>query len=67
MLKPSQNEKGQKNFQLHRFFGPSYFDLALVTCLKYMEVACRVLHGHFGPVYVLQVSKNDDEKRCFLK
>ena len=25
------------------------------------------LHGHFGPVYLLQVSKNDDEERCFLK
>ena len=22
---------------------------------------------HFGPVYLLQVSKNDDEERCFLK
>ena len=21
--------------------------------------------GHFGPVYLLQVSKNDDEERCF--
>ena len=20
---------------------------------------------HFGPVYLLQVSKNDDEERCF--
>ena len=25
------------------------------------------LHGYFGPVYLLQVSKNDDEERCFLK
>ena len=25
------------------------------------------LDGHSGPVYLLQVSKNDDEKRCFLK
>ena len=23
------------------------------------------LLGHFGPVYLLQVSKNDDEKHCF--
>ena len=23
------------------------------------------LLGHFGPVYLLQVSKNDDEERCF--
>ena len=21
--------------------------------------------GHFGPVYLLQVSKNDDEEHCF--
>ena len=26
-----------------------------------------VLHGHFGPVYLLQVSKNYDEKHYFLK
>ena len=26
-----------------------------------------VLNGHFGPVYLLQVSKNDDEEHCFLK
>ena len=25
------------------------------------------LHGHFEHVYSLRVSKNDDEKRCFLK
>ena len=25
------------------------------------------LHGHFGPVYLLQVSKNDGEEHCFLK
>ena len=24
-------------------------------------------HGHFGPKYLLQVSRNDDEKTCFLK
>ena len=29
----------------------------LGTYLKCMEVACQVLHGHFGPVYELQVSK----------
>ena len=34
----------------------------LVLCLKCMELACRVLHGHFAPVYLLQVSKSDDEK-----
>ena len=26
-----------------------------ILCLKYMELACQVLHGHFGPVYLLQV------------
>ena len=39
----------------------------LVLCRKCMELACQVLHDHFGPVYLLQVSKNDDEKSCFLK
>ena len=29
--------------------------------------ACRVLHGHFRHVYLLQVSKNDDEKMLLLK
>ena len=33
----------------------------LAPCLKCMELACQVLNGHFGPVYLLQVSKNDDE------
>ena len=32
-----------------------------------MELVCGVLHGYFGPVYLLQVSKNDDENHCFLK
>ena len=39
----------------------------LVPSLKCMELAYEVLHGHFKPVYLLQVSKNDDEKRCFMK
>ena len=29
----------------------------LDPCLKWMEVDYQVLHGHFGPVYLLQVSK----------
>ena len=33
----------------------------------YAKLACQVLHGHFGPVYLLQVIKNDDEEHCFLK
>jgi hypothetical protein len=32
-----------------------------------MELARQVLHGHFESAYLLQVSKNDDKKRCFLK
>ena len=30
-----------------------------------MELASQVLYGHFGPVYLHQASKNDDEKHCF--
>ena len=30
---------------------------------KCMELACRVLHDHFGSVYLFNI----DEKRCFLK
>jgi hypothetical protein len=37
----------------------------LVSCLKWMELGSQVLLGYFGPVYLLQVSKNDDEERCF--
>ena len=32
-----------------------------------MELASQVLLGHFGPVYLLQVSKNDEEKCWSLK
>ena len=32
-----------------------------------MKLASRVLHGDFEPVCILQRSKNDDEKRYFLK
>ena len=31
-----------------------------------MKLAFQVVHGHFWPVYLLQVSKNEDEKHCFL-
>ena len=27
-----------------------------------MKLGCQVLLGHFGPVYLLQVGKNDDEE-----
>ena len=30
---------------------------SLVPCLKFMELACWVLHGHFGHVYLLQIFK----------
>ena len=39
----------------------------LDLCLKCMELAYQILHGHFEFVELLQVSKNDDEERCFLK
>jgi hypothetical protein len=32
-----------------------------------MKLACGVLHSHFGLVYLLQVSKIDEEQRCFLQ
>ena len=32
-----------------------------------MGLAYSVLTGYFGPVYLLQVSENDDEEHCFLK
>ena len=37
----------------------------LVPCLKCMDLAYWVFHCHFWHIY--QVSKNDDEKPCFLK
>ena len=36
----------------------------LVPCLKWMELGCQLLLGHFGPVNLLQVSKNDNEEQC---
>ena len=36
--------------------------MGLWARLKCMELAHRVLQGHFGPVNLLQVYKNDDEK-----
>ena len=39
----------------------------LVSCISEMGLAYWVLYDHFRYLYLLQVSKNDDEKRCFLK
>ena len=39
----------------------------LVPCPKCMKLACRVLHGRFGPLYLIQVSKKDDEKTLLLE
>ena len=39
---------------------------SLVPSILDMGLLLR-LHGHFGPMYLLQVSKNDDEELCFLK
>ena len=36
-------------------------------CFKCIEFACQVLHGYLELVFLLQVSKNDDEEHCFLK
>ena len=35
-----------------------------MSTMQWMELGCQALLGHFGPVYLLQVSKNDDEERC---
>ena len=32
-----------------------------------MRQAFQVLHGHFGPVYLPQVSKKDGKEHCFLE
>ena len=32
-----------------------------------MKLGCQVLIGHFGPVYLLQVRKNNDEECLLLK
>jgi hypothetical protein len=37
----------------------------LVPCLKWIKLSCQALLGHFGPLYLLQVSKKDDEECCF--
>jgi hypothetical protein len=29
-----------------------------------MELGCQLLLGHYGPVNLLQASKNDDEEQC---
>ena len=34
----------------------------LIPCLNAMELAFQVLLGHFGPVYLLQVIKNDEKE-----
>ena len=36
-------------------------------CIKCMKLACWVLHGHFGTVDLLQLSKHCNEKHCSLK
>ena len=39
----------------------------LVLCILDMGLAYSVLNGHFGPVYLLEVSKNDNEEHSILK
>ena len=61
----------KKQLLHHRFYlpevGPKWpWSLKrLVPCLKWIEVSCEVLFGQFGPVYLLQVSKSDDQEYCF--
>ena len=38
---------------------------ARATYLRWMELGCQVLLGQFETVYLLQVSKNEDEESCF--
>ena len=39
----------------------------LVPCIQDMELACWILHWHFGVVFLPYLSKNDDEEFCVLK
>ena len=70
-LKPNHFKKQHSSssflLTLSRYTDPKWpWSLSmLVPCLKCMEIGCQVLLGHFGPVYLLQGSKNDDEERCF--
>ena len=69
-IKPNyfKNQSSSSSFLLtwSRYIDPKWpWSLSrLVPCLKWMELDCQVLLGHFGPLYLLQVSKNDDEERC---
>ena len=73
IVKPSYFNKQRSSasflLTLSRYIGPKWpWSLSrLVPCLNWMELDCQVLLGHFGPVYLLQVSKKDDEEHCFLK
>ena len=58
---PAQNQPKShilfhKNVSLRGFYILTLLS-RLIPCLEFMELACRVLNGHFGPVYLLQVSK----------
>jgi hypothetical protein len=71
VLKPNYFKKqcSSSSFLLtwSRYTGPKWlWSLSRpVQCLKWLELECQVLLGHFGPVYLLQVNKNDDEEHCF--
>ena len=68
LLKPNYFKK-QRSTSSFLLTGPKWLRSLnrLVPCLKWMELGCQVLLGNFRPVYLLQVSKNDDEEQCFHK
>ena len=66
----------RSNDLCHHFFLPevdrqvqnSYGVLSrLVSRFKCTELAYGILDGHFGPINLLEASKNDDKDHCFLK
>ena len=64
-LKPNyfKNQCSSSSFLLiwSRYTGPKWpwSLIRLVPCLKWMELGCQVLLGHFGPVYLLREDYTD--------
>ena len=50
-----------------RYTGPNWPKSTSQPSSIYLRHGASLLRhpGHFGPVYLLQVSKNDDEEHCF--
>jgi hypothetical protein len=55
----------EATFFIHHFYLPEV-DIQVQNGQGVLSSLLR-LHGHFGPVYLFQVNKNDDEEHCFLK